>query len=474
MFGKQWIWKDVDITGVSDNSQRIRQGEVFVCRGGSKNDGRAYAEDAVKKGAAAVVSYMDMELCVPVLCTEDIQKTAAELSEKFYLPDGRSFGLIGVTGTNGKTTVTHIIKDILESRGKRVGLIGTNGVFVNGERAKLYTSTPTTPGAVELWRIFAAMERVKTDFVVMEVSSHALALGRVLGCEFDVGVFTNLTRDHLDFHKTMKEYADAKRKLFEISKKAVINIDDMTGRTIYSGFCGEKLSVGADDADITWAALSMKENGSDFLAQYHGKSVPVRLSLPGKFNVYNALSAAGACVLLGIDFSAAAEGLAFAKPVKGRMEKVTGGYGFTVIIDYAHTPDGLEKIIHTAKGFARGRVITLFGCGGDRDRTKRAVMGGISGKFSDYTVITSDNPRTEEPFCVIADIYEGIKDTKGEYCIIPDRKMAIGHALSIAREGDVVLLAGKGQEDYQIIGNEKIHFDEREIVDEYMKNRRDK
>lgn len=468
MLGELWIWDDVEIEGISDNSQMIKQGYIFIC---VKNDadGLAYSEEAVEKGAVAVVSECRPELKVPVIQVEDIRFTEAILAKRFYFPGEKCFKLIGVTGTNGKTTVTHLIRDILEACGKSVGMIGTNGIFIKGERKDLYTNTPTTPNSLELWQIFGAMKGV--EYIVMEVSSHALSLKRVMGCEFDVGVFTNLTADHLDFHVTMEEYKKAKEKLFLLSKISVINIDDPTGAEIYSNVKTEKLSVGFNDSDFSVRALSMKDYGSRFGMEYRENVEWIEFHLPGRFNVYNALSAVGACVAAGIDFKDAVSGLSLSEPIKGRMERLPIDCDFSVIIDYAHSPDGLEKLIHTAKGFARGRVITLFGCGGDRDKTKRAVMGEISGRLSDYTIITSDNPRTESPFLIIGDIYEGIKKTKGEYCIVPEREMAIYHALSMAGTGDVILLAGKGHEDYQIIGKEKVHFDEREIVSKFFCNR---
>lgn len=472
LFGALWKEKDVEITGISDDSQRIAPGEIFVCRKGAEADGCDYIDEAAKRGAAAVVSYRSAPSTVPLIETADIAATFAYLAGKLYLPK-RHFKLVGVTGTNGKTTVTHIIRDILEGCGKRVGIIGTNGIFFGEEKLDIVTSTPTTPGTAELWKIFSEFERSAADFVIMEVSSHAVALGRVAGCRFDVGVFTNLTRDHLDFHGGMREYAAAKKELFKNCDSAVINIDDRTGVQIYSDFCGRKLSVGFSEAELSAAGLRCRGGGSEFFAEYGGETVGTSLALPGRFNVYNALLAVGACVLSGIDFKKAAQTLPYAKPVRGRMERVPGTE-CVVIIDYAHTPDGLEKVIHTVKGFARGRVITLFGCGGDRDKTKRPIMGEIAGRYSDYTVLTSDNPRTEDPFSIIGDIYAGMAKTDGKYCIVPDRRAAIFHALSLAEPEDVVLIAGKGQEEYQIIGKEKLPFNEREIIGEYIKNTEDK
>jgi len=467
LFGELWIWNDIEITGISDDSRRIKPGYAFIALKGNEKDGYDYISDAVEKGASVILSYKNAQAAVPVIEAENIREMVARTAKKFYFSDEKKFKLIGVTGTNGKTTVTHIVKDILESCGKTVGIIGTNGIFIRGERKDLYKNTPTTPNAPELWQMFDVMVKSGIEYIVMEVSSHALSLDRVYGCEFDVGVFTNLTREHLDFHETMEEYRRAKEKLFGISKIGVINIDDIAGTKIYSNIKGKKVSVGFDDADFTIHALSVKEAMSEFMIEHDNEIEKTTLSLPGKFNVYNALLSVACCVGVGIDFKEAVKGLKNVKPVKGRMEKVPLEEEFSVIIDYAHSPDGLEKVIHTLKGCARGRVITLFGCGGDRDRSKRALMGEISGRFSDFTVITSDNPRTENPFLIIEDIVEGIKKTRGRFTVIIDRKKAIEYALSIADKGDMVLLAGKGQEDYQIIGREKIPFDEAGIVREY-------
>lgn len=459
--------EDFEVQGLSDNSQMIKPGYVFICKKGSEKDGADYAAEAVDNGAAAIVSYRTLDNAEkPVIVADDLSKMTAELAKKYYFPGEKTFKLIGVTGTNGKTTVTHLVRDILIAQGGNVGIIGTNGVFLNDERVGVETNTPTTPNPIELWKIFAKMRSMGAAYVIMEVSSHALVQKRVWGCEFDVGIFTNLTRDHLDFHKTFEEYKRAKALLFPMCKECVINIDDPTGARYYSDIKGKKLSVGFHDADLEAAVLKSDADGSEFILEYKGKKVRTNMPLCGRFNVYNMLTAVGACISLGLDFKKAADALKNVKPVLGRMEKIDTGRDFSVIIDYAHTPDGLEKIIHTAKGFSKGRVITVFGCGGDRDKTKRPIMGEIAGRYSDYTVITSDNPRCEDPLSIICDIYEGIKATKGEYCIVPDRKMAIAHAISLAKKNDVILLAGKGQETYQIIGHDKFPFDERKIVTE--------
>ena len=418
----------------------IKPGYVFICKKGSEKDGADYAAEAVDNGAAAIVSYRTLDNAEkPVIVADDLNKMTAELAKKYYFPGEKTFKLIGVTGTNGKTTVTHLVRDILIAQGENVGIIGTNGVFLNDERIGVETNTPTTPNPIELWKIFAKMRSMGAAYVIMEVSSHALVQKRVWGCEFDVGIFTNLTRDHLDFHKTFEEYKRAKALLFPMCKECVINIDDPTGARYYSDIKGKKLSVGFHDADLEAAVLKSDANGSEFILEYKGKKVRTNMPLCGRFNVYNMLTAVGACISLGLDFKKAADALKNVKPVLGRMEKIDTGRDFSVIIDYAHTPD-------------------------DRDKTKRPIMGKIAGRYSDYTIITSDNPRCEDPLSIICDIYEGIKATKGEYCIVPDRKMAIAHAISLAKPNDVILLAGKGQETYQIIGKTKLPFDERKIV----------
>ncbi len=447
----------------------VKPGEIFLSLRGEHADGADFLAEAIGNGAVAVIAEKGLECGVPVL--EARLLDIGRIAEKIYLPNGKKFRLIGVTGTNGKTTVTHLIKDILCSLGKSVGVIGTNGIFLNDALVEVYTSTPTTPKLCELYNIFHSFNSMNAEFVVMEVSSHALEQGRVAGCEFDVGVFTNLSHDHLDYHQTMENYQNAKARLFAESRLSVINIDDTAGAEIYSKIKGAKLSAGLSYADISASAISMQAEGSIFNLDYLGKSVPSGIKLGGRFNIYNALSAAGACLGLGFGLAEVAEGLKAAKAVRGRMERLETGTDFNIIIDYAHSPDGLEKVLHTVKGFARGRVIVVFGCGGERDAKKRPVMGELAGRYADYTIITSDNPRCENEMKIITDIYEGIKKTDGQFSIIPSRKMAIGHAVEIAKKDDIIILAGKGAEDYQIIGREKLHFNERETAAEYIKQK---
>lgn len=460
--------ENVQISGIFSDSRKIIPGGVFVCLKGEKSDGHNYAKEAEKKGASVIVASEKISAGVPVVYVDDTDETLAKLSEKFFGFPSKRLRLVGVTGTNGKTTVTYLVKSILEAAGKKVGIIGTNKCFIGERELDFSSCMPTTPSALELAQIFKEMADSDCEYVVMEVSSHALALKRVFGLRFEVGVFTNLTRDHLDFHKTMEEYLAAKAKLFDISKKGVVNSDSAAGLKIISMCRCPVISVGIHDADILASAISLGEDFVEFTVSESGEKHNLHLNIPGKFSVYNALCAAGAARALGISYESITAGLASAGNVKGRVELVPTDTPYRVFIDYAHSPDGLSNILHTARGFTRGRVIVLFGCGGDRDRTKRAVMGEIAGNLADFSIITSDNPRTENPIDIIEEIKCGIDRTNGEYIIIVNRREAIEYALKTAGERDTVLLCGKGQETYQIIGDKKLHFDEREVIREIL------
>ena len=328
------------------------------------------------------------------------------------------------------------------------------------------SSTPTTPNSLELRKIFAKMLEMGAEYVVMEVSSHALDLHRVEGLSYDVGVFTNLTRDHLDYHKTMENYFLAKKKLFSISKVGVINQDDEYGNRILKEDKANKISIGTDKADLLAKDIEINEKGVKFNAVYKGNEYPVALPVSGMFSVYNGLCAFGGALALGIEPSRVAKGLSRADGVLGRLERVDVNTDYSVIIDYAHTPDGLENVLSAVNSFKKGRCIAVFGCGGDRDATKRPIMGEIGTKMADIAIITSDNPRCEDPKKIIDDIVSGAQE--GKFTVVENRKEAIKYALSLAKKDDIVLLLGKGQETYQIIGKEKMHFDEREIVKEIL------
>jgi len=358
------------------------------------------------------------------------------------------------------------MKKILENSGKRVGIIGTNEILVGKDDVGIKSSTPTTPNSLELRKIFAKMLQMGAEYVVMEVSSHALDLHRVAGLTYDVGVFTNLTRDHLDYHKTMENYFLAKKKLFDISKVGVINADDEYGNRILEENGQSKISVGIRDANLLAEDIEIDEKGVRFNACYCGEKYPVSIPVSGMFSVYNGLCAFGGALGLGLSPEVVASGLNEAEGVCGRLERVETGTDFSVYIDYAHTPDGLENVLSAVNSFKKGRCIAVFGCGGDRDATKRPIMGEIGTRMSDVAIITSDNPRTEDPKKIIDDIVSGVKNDN--FTVVQNRRDAIKYAISIAKKDDIVLLLGKGQETYQIIGKDKQHFDEREIVKEIL------
>lgn len=460
---KTYNEEDVEVTGVCYNSQKSEKGYVFVAIKGYATDGHKYVKSACEMGAAAVIAQEYTEgISVPQIIVEDSRIAEAQVSANFFGNPSKKFKLIGITGTNGKTTCTYLIKHILEAHGAKVGLIGTNQNMIGN---KVLETGRTTPDSFELQKLFFQMAHEKMEYVVMEVSSHALALNRVFGCGFAVGAFTNLTQDHLDFHGTMENYAAAKAKLFEISDAAVINIDDEYGAEMARG-CGAKYTYGIDSGCALRAEnVNLHESGVDFTVG----GTEFSLGIPGRFSVYNALCAIGVAEALGIDRELAAKALADASGVKGRAEVVKTGTDYTVMIDYAHTPDGIENILKTVRGFAKGRVVILFGCGGDRDNTKRPIMGRMAGELADYCIVTSDNPRTEEPGKIIDMIIPGVEETGTPYTVIENRRDAIEYALKNAKKDDVIVLAGKGHETYQILHDGKIHFDEREIIHEILK-----
>ncbi len=463
--------QNIDITSIAYDSRKVKDGSVFVCIKGYETDGHKYAKTAEENGASVIVAEDRIDVSVPVIYVENSRRALAELACTFYGNPSENFSLVGITGTNGKTTITYLIKSILESTGKQVGVIGTNQNIIGDKVLLTKSTTPTTPNALELEQLFSEMVHYGADYVVMEVSSHALELDRVYGCNFDVGVFTNLTQDHLDFHKTMENYLNAKSKLFAISEKGVVNFDDEGGKKIVDkAECDDILKVGlGDGCDLKAQNIRISTRGSRFDMIYKGKTYDTWVGIPGEFSVYNALCAAGAALQLGVCIEDVIKGLGNATGVVGRVEVVPTDTDYTVIIDYAHSPDGLDNIIRCVKGFAEGRVITLFGCGGDRDNTKRPIMGEIAGKLSDFCIVTSDNPRTEDPDKIIDQIEAGIKKTDVDYIRITDRRKAIAYALDNAKKGDVIILAGKGQETYQIIGKEKFDFDERIEVYKHLK-----
>lgn len=458
---------DLEINKIEYDSREIEKGDVFICIEGINADGHNFAKIAVQKGAAAVVCQKrveGLENCT-VINVEDSRKALALISANFYGNPADKLKLIGITGTNGKTTSTYMIKSILEEEGYKVGLIGTIANYIGDRKIPAHR---TTPESLELHKLFKEMLEEGVQYCVMEVSSHSLSLSRVYGLKFSEGIFLNLTRDHLDFHKTFENYYEAKLLLFKNSNTSIINIDDEYGRRISKDTTGKHITYTIEDkGDVYASNISMHSRGIDFNINYKEFSIPINLKIPGKYNVYNALCSAAACINESISTEAIKRGLEQVL-VPGRCEIVSKNYdlGFEVIVDYAHTPDGLENILKTAREFTKGRLITVFGCGGDRDRTKRPIMGEIGSKFSDMVIITSDNPRTENPESIIDEIKTGIQ--KDNYVLIENRKEAIKKAIEIAQKGDVIVIAGKGHEDYQILKDKVIPFDEREIIKEII------
>lgn len=456
---------NIEIAGIAYDSRKAKKDYVFVCIDGMTTDGHDYVSQALDNGAAAFITQRDLQLPLeyPVIKTDDTRIALAYVSDKFYGHPSGKFKLIGITGTKGKTTTTFMIKSILEASGRKVGLIGTLGTRI-GDRT-LY-SERTTPESLDLQELFAQMVEEGVDDVVIEVSSQGLALHRVSCCEFDTGVFTNLTRDHIGEreHASMEEYLLAKCMLFKMCKKGLINLDNEYALRVLEEADCDILTFGIEgNADIKAANIIKLPQSVEFDLASPWYSDRFQVNIPGRFSVYNALAAAGVSGLIGVPQEAVKAGLEQVQ-VPGRAELVDTGRDFSVIIDYAHTPDSLENILCTVRDYAVGRVVCIFGCGGDRDRTKRPMMGSISGRLADYTIITSDNPRTEDPETIIRQIEEGIKTTTGKYICISDRREAIKHAILEARPGDVLILAGKGHETYQTFKDKTIHFDEREVV----------
>ena len=465
---------ELEISGISYDSRKTQPGDLFVAVRGFNSDGHRFIPKAVASGAAAVLCEEapdDGTACVRI---KDCRYGLAVVSRDFFGNPVKRMKLIGFTGTSGKTSSTQITKHVLETvAGAKVGLIGTNGNMIGDT---LLHTEYTTPESLELHQLFKRMAEEGCTHVVMEVSSHSLALERVAGLDFDVAVFTNLSQDHLDLHGTMDEYAAAKKKIFSQCRRGCVNIDDERGPYMADGAACPILRYSArgGDAELKAENVRLTASGVSFTAVYGDESVPVHLAIPGMFSVYNALSVLAACLSLGMSLSDAAAGISSARGVKGRMESVPTDGDYSVIIDYSHKPDALEKALKALRPVTKGRLIALFGCGGDRDRLKRPIMGRIAAENSDFVIVTSDNPRTEEPMDIIQEILPGVEKSGTPYKMICDRPEAIRWAIDNAGPGDVILLAGKGHEDYQIIGHEKHHMDEREIVADWLKQRKER
>ena len=457
---------DTEIREVRYDSRAVQPGDLFVAIRGYATDGHKYIAKALEQGAAAIVCE-EAPAGAPAVVVENARRALAEIAANRFGHPADSMVMLGVTGTNGKTTTTYLVKHILEDAGHKVGLIGTNQNLIGDE---VIETERTTPESYELHALFARMRDAGCTHVIMEVSSHSLVLDRVHGIHFAVGAFTNLTQDHLDFHKTMEEYRRAKAILFTVSDKGVINLDDAAAQAMLADAKCPCLTFSCekDAADLTAKNLKLHADGVEFVAATKGDLARVKLPIPGHFSAENALTALGIVLQLGMPLADAAKSLATATGVKGRVEVVPTDTDYTVLIDYAHSPDGVENVLRAVRGFAKGRVVALFGCGGDRDRTKRPKMGKIAADLADFCIVTSDNPRTEDPKTIIDDILEGMKGTKTPMQVIVDRPEAIHWALAHAKKDDIIVLMGKGHETYQEVNHVKHHMDEREIVRDFF------
>lgn len=458
--------KKVEITSIEHDSRKISAGSLFVCMEGAHFDGHKFISQAKESGAVAIITTRENIPAenISVLTVPNLLNALSVIVPYFYDYPAKKMRVIGVTGTNGKTTTTYLIREILKSVGYKVGLIGTIQMMIGEE---IFPMHNTTPNVIDLQNIFMSMLEKNVDYVVMEVSSHALAENRIAGIEFDCAIFTNLTQDHLDYHKTMENYKLTKAKLFEIvsrvgskqNKSAVINIDDAASTEMLNHSACKKITYSADkNSDLQAKNISIRADGMNFTVG----DMNLNLHITGKFNIYNTLAAIGACLAENISEDKIISALENFKSVPGRFERVFTNTDFTIIVDYAHTPDGVQNVLQTARQITKNKIITVFGCGGDRDKTKRPIMGKIAAELSDIVIVTSDNPRTEDPESILHDIEAGISNKT--YETIADRRTAIFRAVEIANSGDVIMILGKGHENYQILKDKTIHFDDREIA----------
>lgn len=466
----------IDIKGLEKNSKEIKEGYLFIAIKGFAADGHAYISNAIENGATAVmieegcdVKSLKIPEGVTIIMAKDTREALAICSSNFYNNPSSKFKLIGVTGTKGKTTTTYMIKEILEKAGKKVGLIGTIATYINGKKIK--DSDRTTPESLELQQLFSQMVDAGVEVVVMEVSSQSLKLHRVDGCEFDIVLFTNFSEDHIskNEHPDMDDYFQSKLKLFKMCKTGIVNADDLHGAKIPNLFPDSNITTyGIDNfANVLAKDITITNAYVDFKVKITDRNERIKTGIPGRFSVYNSLAAICVAQKFGVSPEVIKEALLEVR-VPGRSELVNNKKELTIMIDYAHSPESLQNILQAAKSYTRGNVISVFGCGGDRDSGKRPIMGEISGKIADYTIITSDNPRTEDPQKIVDQIEEGIKKTKGKYEVIVDRTEAIEKAIKMATKRDIIILAGKGHEPYQEINGVKYPFDERIIVNEII------
>jgi UDP-N-acetylmuramoyl-L-alanyl-D-glutamate--2,6-diaminopimelate ligase len=468
----------MEIRQVACDSRKVQPGALFFALHGAKADGNAFIQDAIKRGAVAIASEEQAAGTIPAgvawIQVREARKALAITAANFLGHPASTLHLVAVTGTNGKTTTTSVVDAIVKASGAKTGLFGTIAYHTPlGE----YPAPNTTPESVDLQGFFAEIRDAGGKYAVLEASSHSLAMDRLWGCHFQAAVFTNLTREHMDFHKTFDDYFVAKKRLFEgtgagAPEVAVLNTDDEFGKRL-AGLAKKTVTYGLEsDADIATKKFQLTFDGLTFTANTPNGKVQVVSRLVGRINVYNLLAAIGAAQALGLSNEVIERGIRELESVSGRFQRIDLGQPFLVIVDYAHTDDALENLIRTARELnPKGRVITLFGCGGQKDRTKRPVMGEVTGRLSDLTILSSDNPRTEDPLKIISDIIVGLQKTAGKYLIEPDREKAIGMAMDEARSGDIVLLAGKGHENYQILADRTFEFDDREMARRALRER---
>ena len=467
------IGADVEISDIEHDSRKVAAGNLFVCMEGAHVDGHKFIPQATERGAVAILTtrknFKPSEK-ISVLIVPDMLNALAVIVPYFYEYPSRKMRVIGITGTNGKTTTSYLLREIFTCAGFKVGLIGTIQTLIGAES---YPVRNTTPNVIDLQKLLREMLIKKVQVVVMEVSSHALAENRVAGVEFDAAIFTNLTQDHLDFHGTMENYLRAKAKLFDMvsrrgrkeNKTAVINVDDAASDEILKHCLCKKITYGLKSgANLRGTEINLRADGMTISLIPH---FPISLKITGIFNVYNVMAAVGTATAENIPLDVIKSALENFKSVPGRFERIFSDKPFAIIVDYAHTPDGVKNVLETARQIAKGKIITVIGCGGDRDHKKRPIMGELATELSDKVILTSDNPRTEDPEKILDDIEAGI--AKKNYERVTDRRTAIFRAVALAEADDVILILGKGHENYQILADETIHFDDREIAQEAIK-----
>lgn len=465
----KYTGENPDITSIENDNRKVKPGSLFVCIKGFTVDGHMFAKSAVESGASAIVAERPLNLNVPVIVVKDSNRAMARLSDAFYGHPTQKLRLIGITGTNGKTTTSHLLEKIFSDQKQITGLIGTMYTKIANQTSE---TKNTTPDSVTLQQMFYQMTEANVETAIMEVSSHALELGRIHGCDFDIAVFTNLTQDHLDFHQTMARYKQAKSLLFSQMgnafyenhlKYAVLNADDKATEDFIKATTAQIVTYGMNNsADIMAKDIQVSSNGTTFTLEVANVKRNVNIQLIGKFSVYNVLAAISTALCSGIELDACIQSIEVIKGVPGRFELISAGQSFPVIVDYAHTPDSLENVLKTVKEFAEKKVFVVVGCGGDRDKTKRPIMAAIACQYATDPIFTSDNPRSEDPVQILRDMEAGAIGCN--YKIIVDRRQAIQYAISQAKANDVIVIAGKGHETYQLIGNRILHFDDREVA----------